>query len=117
MALPFIIGGAAVAAAVYLSTIDDDDDYDDNQEEKKEEVIEKEKKDKKEKIYKEIEAYKNTKKDDIRRKYNIDIEFTSENKVKEDYKKNTIKEKIKHLKQEKNEIKNALKELEGRIND
>jgi len=143
MALPWIIGGIAVATVAYLATDDSSSSSSSSDREDRErELIEEAKREKNDRIIKEIMEYKENQILKISKKYNVEIDFISEpdahtmsaslgavtsiqaelngtpkGKVLILKKNNLLKNKMGSLRNEVNELEKALKELKAIQNE
>lgn len=107
MALPWLIGLGGIYAAkkIYDSMTDDYDDEEDEEED----LRKKERKRKKKIIKQEIKAYKEEKRNEIRRRFNAEIDFVNKQEVEiiSFNTKNVQEYEMKNI-----ELEQALKELE-----
>lgn len=108
MALPWLIGLGGIYAAKKIYDAVSEDDYDDEEDEE-EDLRKKERKRKKKLIKQDIKAYKEEKKDEIRRRFDAEIDFINKREVEviSINTKNTQEYEIKNI-----ELEQALKDLQ-----
>jgi len=112
LAVPLVIGAGKL---IYDAVTDDDSNssnsYNDDNRFQEQEIREQAKKEKKKVIRGKINKYKNKVKREMKVKYKHDIGFRKD-KVNIKLKNEILSKEIDHLEQEKDELKEALKELE-----